>query len=343
MFDRPSQSPPRSLEALPSSTDPRPAALLERRVQIVAGKGGVGKSVLASALALRSAQAGHRTLLLEVNGPDATARVLRVKTAPDEPREVRDRLWLCRMTPAGALREYALMVLRFKALYHLVFENRLVRYLLRSIPGLGEFTMMGKAWYHSTETDGALPRFDRLVIDAPATGHAITFLSVARVVADTVPDGVMKDAAEKMARLVEDPEGACLHVAALPEEMAVNEALHLASVARVQLRVATGIGFLNRMLTPLLAPGEARVLDGLTGPLAPYARAVQRRLAWEEVQADFAARFRDESGMPVVVVPDVLKTERDDGFVESVIASINESVGPSRPARLTISPGRRRE
>lgn len=338
--------------AAPASAEPRPSeqptsdrslgSFLERRVQVVAGKGGVGKSVLASAIALRSAQAGYRTLLLEVNGPDSTARILRAKPAADEPRQIRDGLYLCRMTPAGALREYALMILHFKAIYHLVFENRLVRYLLRSIPGLGEFTMAGKVWYHSTELDGSTPRFDRLVIDAPATGHAITFLSVARVVADTVPEGTMKEAAEKMALLLEDPIDACLHVAALPEEMAVNEALQLATAARLETRMATGIGFLNRMLPPMLSPGEARILDGLTGSLEPYARAARRHLAWEELQAGFAQRFRDEGGMPVVTVPDVQKNERDEGFVEDVIAAINESVGPPRPRlRSTLAPPRR--
>src|SRR5687768_12310316 len=144
-----------------AGAEPDPRALSERfdrRVQIVGGKGGVGRTAVSCALALRSAQLGKRTLLLEVDAPDSAAAFLGVAAAVDEPRQVLDNLWLCRMTPVGALREYALMVLKFKALYNLVFENRMVKYLLRSIPSLGEFTMLGKTWFHTTEQlgDGSL-------------------------------------------------------------------------------------------------------------------------------------------------------------------------------------------
>ena len=187
---------------------PEPGVVTERlarRVQVVVGKGGVGRTLVASAIAKRAADAGFRTLLLEVDAPDSAARQLRVKPAIDHPREVLNNLWLCRMTPAGAMKEYALMTLRFQALYSLVFENRLVKYFLKSIPSLGEFTMLGKAWHHATETHShGGPRFERVIIDAPATGHAITFFSLARIVADVAPPGVMADASTKMAELLED-------------------------------------------------------------------------------------------------------------------------------------------
>jgi anion-transporting ArsA/GET3 family ATPase len=93
--------------------------LLARPFQVVAGKGGVGRTLLASSIALRSARGGDRTLLIEVNAPDTAARMLGVTPSIDEPRQVLDNLWHCRMTPAGALKEYALLVLKFRALYNL--------------------------------------------------------------------------------------------------------------------------------------------------------------------------------------------------------------------------------
>ena len=88
------------------------------------------------------------------------------------------------------MREYALMILRFESIYSAVFENRLVRYFLRFIPSLQELVLLGKILFHLQEKrpDGSW-RFDRIVIDAPATGHAITFLSVPQVIIDTVPPG----------------------------------------------------------------------------------------------------------------------------------------------------------
>lgn len=293
------------------ASDPRDNHL-DRRVQVVTGKGGVGRTTIAAALAVDAAQRGLRTLLLEVDAPDSAARLLEVEPAVDTPREVEDRLWLCRMTPGGSLKEYALMILKFRVLYLVVFENPLVRYLLRSIPSLGEFTMLGKAWFHSTQTDPS-GRFlyDRVIIDAPATGHALSFLSLARTVADVSPPGRMRQASERMANMIEDEEDTCMHVVALPEEMPVNEGLELVVAARGRLRMTLGFGIVNRMLPPLLEQGEDEILarlqtfrDGFD-PVAPYLEAAAFRLERESLQNEHAQRFEREGGLDIRHIPDL--------------------------------------
>jgi anion-transporting ArsA/GET3 family ATPase len=252
--------------------------------------------------------------------------------------EVAPNLFICRMTPAGSMREYALMVLRFKALYNLVFENRLVKYLLRSIPSLAEFTMLGKAWYHTTEQrpDGQR-KYQRIVIDAPATGHAITFLSVARVVADTVPAGVMKNASERMAAVLESPTEACMHVVATPEEMPVNEGIELFSAAQSRIRIAPGLAIMNRMLSPLLQTGEEAVLAQLESErdpgVAPYADAARRRLGREVWQAECAARFERKSGAPLIRIPVIESAKVDRAFLRTVIASLDAAGSASSEVR----------
>jgi len=283
---------------------------LDRAFQVVAGKGGVGRTLVASAIALRASQRGERVLLLEVNAPDSCARFLGVAPAPDEPREVLPNLWLCRMTPAGAMKEYALLILRFKALYTLVFENRLVKYLLRSIPSLAELTMMGKAWYHTTETlDDGSPRYTRVVVDAPATGHAMTFLSLSRIVADVVPPGVLKVAAEKMAALIESPIDSCLHLVALPEEMPVNEALELAAIERARASADPG--------------------------LATFLETALRRRELESVQADHAARFAAEVDRPVVTFDEMPSRMTPQELTRHAVGWLDEAAGTNR---VTMAP-----
>ncbi|MEO1335805.1 MAG: ArsA-related P-loop ATPase [Myxococcota bacterium] len=287
---------------------------------MVVGKGGVGRTLMASALAKRAADAGHRTLLLEVDAPDSAARQLRVKPAVDEPREVLNNLWLCRMTPSGALREYALLTLRFKTLYNLVFENRFVKYFLKSIPSLGEFTMLGKAWYHSTEVGPqGRPRFERIIIDAPATGHALTFFSLARLVADIAPPGVMADASTKMAELIEDHDKTCFHVVTLPEEMPVNEALELCEAGPSRLRMAPGIGVVNRLMSPLLSPQEvAWVRDARAPLLEPAFNAALRRTGREQRQRAYVERFATNSGLPWLAIPERPADKVGHLFVDDV-------------------------
>lgn len=293
-------------------------------MQVVAGKGGVGRTTVAAALALRSARDGHRTLLLEVDAPDAAARVLGAAPAVDAPREVENNLWLCRMTPAGSLKEYALLVLRFKALYRLVFENELVKYLLRSIPSLAELTMLGKAWWHATQEtrrDGK-PRFERVIVDAPATGHAITFLSVARTVADVAPPGILKHKAEEMAA---DIEQAALHVVALPEEMPVNEGLDLFRAVPERLRITPGVAILNRRTPRLLRPGEEALLERIAeAPAAtPYVAAARRRLDREQLEREHEARFFSGVEQPRVVLSD--RPGPDRPRLEAVIEAFDRA------------------
>ena len=127
------------------------AGLLDKRLWIVSGKGGVGKSTVSAALALRSARAGRRTLVCEVNTQERVSRFLERPAAGPEITLLEENLWAVDVRPQEAMREYALMVLRFETLYKTVFENRLVRYFLRFIPSLQELVMLGKILYHLQE------------------------------------------------------------------------------------------------------------------------------------------------------------------------------------------------
>ncbi|MFO0722519.1 MAG: ArsA-related P-loop ATPase [Myxococcota bacterium] len=314
--------------------DPRDdiRARLARPFQVVTGKGGVGRTLISCALALRAARSGERVLLVEVSANDNATRYLGVEPAVDTPKEVLPNLWLCRMTPAGALREYALLILRFRALYNLVFENRLVKYLLRSIPSLAEVTLMGKTWYHSTEQlkDGR-PKYSRIVFDAPATGHALTMLSVSRVVADTVPPGVLKTAAEKMAALIESETGACLHVVALPEEMPVNEALELSRAAETTLHTPAGVAFLNRWHAPLFRPEDAAVFQRLKADpspkVRPYVEAAEIRLLRQKIEEEHTARLIREVNMPILSIEEAPADIPDPALLERVVEQIEQGLG----------------
>ena len=111
---------------------------------IVTGKGGVGKSTLAAALALESAREGRRTLVCEVNTKERVTPLLGKPTRRGRVTLLEENLWAVNVRPHEAMREYALMILRFESIYSAVFENRLVRYFLRFIPSLQELVMLGK-------------------------------------------------------------------------------------------------------------------------------------------------------------------------------------------------------
>jgi anion-transporting ArsA/GET3 family ATPase len=239
------------------------AGLLDKRLWIVSGKGGVGKSTLSAALALRSARAGRRTLVCEVNTQERISRFLERPPAGPHVTLLEENLWAVDVRPQEAMREYALMVLRFEALYKTVFENRVVRYFLRFIPSLQELVMLGKILFHLQEKlpDGR-DKYETIVLDAPATGHAITFLNVPHVLLRTVPPGPMAREALKMRDLLVDPRITAAVLVALPEELPVNEALELHAALRDKLQIRTHAAVLNGVFPDRFSQGDLEALSG---------------------------------------------------------------------------------
>ncbi len=289
-----------------------------RQLHFVTGKGGVGKSFVACALARRFVDEGHRVLLAQVNARDSHAALLGTGPVGDDLREVEDRLTVVNLRPAQAMREYALMTLKVEALYKAVFENRVTKTFLRFVPSLDELVMMGKLWFHAEETDWGDRRFDRVVVDCPSTGHALKLFAVARVITETLHVGPMVEKTRQMAATFADRSRTAVHLVTLPEELPVNETLELLHRLRREQSVPVGHVIINQLLPRLF---DERVRDGLlrleataparaTGSVDDERRAdldavvavARRRLVREELEARERARLGD-CGQPLVDVP----------------------------------------
>lgn len=292
------------------------AELGSRRFLFVTGKGGVGKTTFCAALALALAGQGKRVLVAMPQGKERLSALLGSPPLTSEIAQVGNNLWAVNLAPERALYEYGEMILKVKALAKAVFDNKYTRTFFRATPGLYEWAMLGKAWFHTTEKlENGANRFDIVLFDAHATGHGVDMLRVPKVILDAVPPGILRRDAEAAWAMFKDPTQSGVIVVTLPEEMPTTETVELVGNIRTELELPVLKLIVNGVLTPLFSEGEREELardSALLAIDAPLATAETRdsaivagarRAVRERVQAESLARLDRELDIPGVRLP----------------------------------------
>jgi len=242
-----------------------PRDLLALRFLIVAGKGGVGRTTVAAALATLAAARGRRTLLVQVNAKDRLGVILGGPPVGELVVNVRPNLDCVNMNPTAALRQYGLMILRYESLYRAVLENRMVKGFLRAIPGLDDYSMLGKAWWHAVDQRGpdGRPRYDLVILDAPATGHAVTMLRLPQAILDTVPEGPLTQTARRVRELLHDAALTAMIIVTLAEDLPVSEARDLYNANERLLKIPLWAVVVNQLWPAVDRDGVAGIVGAL--------------------------------------------------------------------------------
>ena len=293
------------------------------------GKGGVGKSTVAAALALLAARRGKRVLVCEVNAQERIAPLLGAPPSGHATRQATDGIWTVNVSPPEAMREYGIMVLKFKTIYDAVFENRVVRHFLRVIPSLAELVMLGKVLHEVRTEEGGRPRWDLVIMDSPATGHAVQLLRVPAALLDTVPPGPLRRDAQWMQALLVDPRTTAVNIVTLPEEMPVNEAIELDAHVRGTLGMPRGLLVVNGMLEDRFTKEEGAALPALArepSPLGPAAEAARLYATRHEQARRYLDKVRAAIDLPAAIVPLVAAERWDRAAVERVAAALGGSL-----------------
>jgi anion-transporting ArsA/GET3 family ATPase len=285
---------------------------IARRFLFVTGKGGVGKTSVVAALAERFARAGKRVLVAETSPKEHISGLFGRASLPTQITELSPRLFGVLLDADVALKEYGALVLKSERLVSALFDNKLVQGFFHGAPGLKEWAALGKAWYHSTErlADGS-PRFDVVILDAPATGHGLDMLRVPKTIIDLSPPGVLRSDAERAWAQFRDPLQSGVVVVTLPEEMPTNESLELCSALRGELGLPLLALVVNQVVPTLFGAAERDALADLDEPgesdSASLALAAGiRRAAREHVQSQSLERLA-QLGAPLLELPFLLE------------------------------------
>jgi anion-transporting ArsA/GET3 family ATPase len=277
------------------------ADLFDRRLLVVAGKGGVGRTTVSMIVGRSAARRGRNTLVCLANAPLRYAGLLGGVALGPEPRRIGPRFAVANLEPRAAREEYALQVLPSPALHRLLLGGPMVRAFLDAVPGLAEWAVFGKASFHALREIDGRPEYDLVVFDSPATGHGLEVLALPRAIVAGVPSGRMREEAARRIELMADPARFEVLPVTIPEELAVNETIEL-------------IGALSRMGFPARRvvvngvtvgdePANLAALLAAAGDGGDWLLPGRVLLGRREAERRNLDRLREATGLPLLKLP----------------------------------------
>ena len=260
----------------------------------VTGKGGVGKTTVAASLARARSQKGERVLLAATD-PETFRALLPGARFESDPAPYDARLYTVHIEPDAALKEYGRLLIKPRLARQALFDNRYVQGFLTALPGLPQWAVLGKAWYHTTERVDGVQRFDGVIFDAPATGHAVEMLRLPRVIRDLAPASILRRDAELAWNMLRDPASSSIALVSLPEELPTNETLELEAKIR-ELGLSVSAVVQNRVRPLVLSEPEREALRRLPeldtgGPADAAIEAAAACAIRERAQLDSRVRL----------------------------------------------------
>jgi anion-transporting ArsA/GET3 family ATPase len=283
-------------------------ALLDKRLVVVTGKGGVGKTTVAAALGLLAARRGRRTVVCEVAQQERLAALFGAHDVGHGEPELAPGLFAVSVEPERAMHEWLRYQLRSGALAGLLGHSRLFHYLTAAAPGVTELVTMGKVWdlaQPQRRTKGA--RFDTVIMDAPATGHALALLRAPRTYATVARVGPVARQATRIDAFLRDRAATGVLSVALPEEMPVNETVDLERRLGDDLGMHVDQIVANAVLPQRFTATEVRRLREVRENTAVQAALAEHHRA--SGQQEQLERLSAEARAPVTTLPYLFEPE----------------------------------
>lgn len=272
---------------------------MDQEIHFVTGKGGVGKSVVAAALAFKMSQNGQRVLLVELGDQSFYKDYFRLPRVGFEPVSLSANLHVALWTGAECLREYAHHLLKVERLANLFFENPVMRTFLNIAPALSELAILGKIT-SGPRHHGPPLAYDCIVVDAYATGHFLALLDAPTGMGQVVQFGPMAEQSRSIVAVTNDPGISRYHVVTLAEDLPIKESLEL----RQGLLAKTGIEprvYLNKVLRTDISKEELLKLSEETGDEAQFAGYLMfQTTKKEEAYSTLMNEYKNVTELPYI-------------------------------------------
>jgi len=280
--------------------------LLARRILIVLGKGGVGKSTLSAALARLAAMSSARALIMECDARAPLAATFGVESS-FVPAQVADNIFLMTLDGRAALEEYLRLVVPGRVLLKAVFASRLYQFFVQAAPGLRELMMLGKVYYEATRDRATPPARQIIILDAPASGQAMSLLKMPSAARATFGESIVGKESRTIAHMIRDRRTCAIVQVTTADGLSISETIEThAQLSAIDL--APSAVFFNRVPPAEFDADDISALSNRHGPrlrkkdlehLAALARS-ELNSAAEARKA--LARIRHETSTPVLEI-----------------------------------------
>jgi anion-transporting ArsA/GET3 family ATPase len=319
----------------------------QARLLIVAGKGGVGKTTVSAALARMAALAGLTTLVIEVEGKSGLATAFGHRDSltyrevvmvpgggPDGAADVRART----LTPDDALFEY-LEDHGMRRISKRLAASGALDVVATAAPGIKDILVLGKVKQLEREAAaGAAGSADFLILDAPAAGHAVTFLMSARGLLDAVTVGPIRAQAADVIDLLSDPTRCQVMLVTMPEETPVNEVVETAFKLEDRVGVQLAPVVVNGLYPPVeyldtdpLAAAEAAGVKLTASEVTSLREAAVFRAHRRKLHTEQLRRLGDALPLPQLHLPFLFTTDLGPAEVDVLAGAMARAVGDLEP------------
>ncbi len=224
-----------------------------QHITFVTGKGGVGKSAVAAAIAQKHAQNGRNTLLIEL-GEQSYFQYLFKRPIGYEPTLISPKFSVALWGGEACLKEYVFYLIRVKKIVDLFFENKIMRTFIRAAPALKELAMLGKITSGIRDWGPPL-KFDQIVVDCFSSGHFMALLKAPRGMADLISAGPMGEQSRRIDEVLRRRDLCEYQIVALPEDLPVTETVELFADLKKELNVEPLV-ICNRIYQPQISKDE---------------------------------------------------------------------------------------
>jgi arsenite-transporting ATPase len=280
--------------------------LFNRRIHLITGKGGVGRTVVSVALAHAAAQHGRRVLLAEVADAEghrsAVAPYFDKEELGEKPTPLAKNILGCRLLATAGHEAFGRSIIPSGPLIRAALRSSALKKFMLAAPAFYELGLM----YHllklleATEDDGQ-PLYPFIIIDMPATGHALALADLPETVLRLVPRGPIATAMRAGQAFLNDPKTTAAWIVTLPEHLPVTEAIELLEGLR-RTSVPMGGVILNRFLADPFTDDERAALATVLATTPMHGEVLFQRIV---MARESAARLGTSLDVPILHLPEI--------------------------------------